>query len=191
MQRVTILSSILVVGILIVSAQAHATVHNGTIAGDEAQATSCSVGSTSQLLGTVTYDDVSGVFTWSFTYGDNAPAFDNGALFAGGTPTVAHFHGPAAPGATAGTRVTVSSATPSAGSTTISASFGAELLDELWYVNVHSSNCGGGELRGQVLFPSAAVPSVSGGAIVALAVLLLGTAWFGLRGSGSREGSVA
>jgi len=142
--------------LLLIPSLASAVVHNGTINGDEAQATTCAVGSTSQILGTVSYDDVSGLFSWSYTFGDNSPSFNNGNLFSGGTETVSHFHGPAVPGVGAGVQVGTTTGNPNVGSATISGAQGTDLLNELWYLNVHSSNCGGGELRGQVLFPAAA-----------------------------------
>ena len=153
-------------------ALAIATIHAGTINGDVAQATTCAVGTT-QALGTVTYDDVSGLFSWSYTYGDNSPTFTNGALFGGGSETLAHFHGPALPGVTAGVQVGISPlGTPNSGSATISGAQGTDLLAELWYLNIHSTSCGGGEVRGQVLFPS--VPAVPSSSIYGLAALLLG-----------------
>lgn len=172
---------------LIYPVSSSATVHNGTINGDEAQATTCSVGSTTQILGTVSYDDVTGQFSWSYTYGENAPAFDDGELFGAGTATVAHFHGPAAPGITAGVRVASGALSPDSGSTTISAAFGAELLGELWYLNIHSTTCTGGEVRGQVLFPAAPVPSISypmGGVLI---LILGGLAYFAVRREASSE----
>ena len=150
-----------------------ATVHNGVFQADEAQATTCNVGSTTQAPGIVTYDDVTGEFTWSYTYGDNAPDYDNGALFDGGNETVAHFHGPAAPGDTAAAVVTTGPANPSNGSTVITSQQGTDLLGGLWYLNVHSSSCGAGEIRGQVSFPPAA-PSLSYPGAAALAVSMLG-----------------
>ena len=184
MSRFQMISRLLFAGsvlALIYPVSSSAVVHNGTINGDEAQATTCSLGSTTQVVGTVSYDDVTGLFSWSYTYGQNAPNFDDGALFGAGTPTVAHFHGPAAPGVAAGVRVASGALSPESGSTTISAGFGAELLSELWYLNIHSSSCMGGEVRGQVLFPAPAVPSVSypiGGALI----LILGSvAYFALR----------
>ena len=156
------LSAILVLSTLGMATPASSTLHNGTIDGDEAQATTCSVGSLSRIVGTWSYDDVTGLFSWSYTYGDNAPAYDDGDLFAGGTPTVAHFHGPAAPGVPAGVQVGTTTTNPNAASTSISSAQGSDLLAELWYLNVHSSSCGGGELRGQLLLaPASAVPGLS------------------------------
>lgn len=159
-------------------AVATATVHSGTINADEAQATTCAVGSTTQAVGTVTYDDGINLFSWSYTYGDNAPNFDNGALFSGGTESASHFHGPALPGVPAGVQVGTGTGNPNSGSATISVAQGTDLLDELWYLNIHSSTCGGGEIRGQVLFPPPpmGLPSISSAGVAALVLCLLGAA---------------
>ena len=169
--------SILVLAALAFGAStASAAVHTGTIDGDEAQATTCSAGSVSRIVGTWAYDDVTGAFSWSYTYGDNAPAYDDGDLL--GSPSSAHFHGPAAPGVGAGVRVGTTTVNPNVDSTTISAAFGTELLSELWYLNVHSSTCTGGELRGQLLVDApAAVPSIGWPAALVFT--------FGLTGLGS------
>lgn len=158
---------------------ASAAVHNGTINGDEAQATTCAVGSTSQIVGTVTFDDVTNLFSWSYTYGDNAPAYDDGDVFNSGTVSTAHFHGPAAIGVPASVTVATGPGTPNSGSATITPTQGADLLGELWYLNVHTSSCGGGELRGQVLFPPApSVPMTSMPVVVTLLASLLATALY-------------
>ena len=105
MRQLLLSLSTLSIVLLLSPALALATVHAGTISANEAEATTCAVGSTTEAIGTVSYDDVSNLFTWTYTYGDNAPGFDNGGLFGGGSETSAHFHGPALPGVTAGVRV--------------------------------------------------------------------------------------
>ena len=161
--------------IVLLPAMAQAVIHNGVFQADEAQATTCAAGSITEAVGTVTYDDVTNNFTWSYTYGDNAPNFDDGDLVGGGTETVAHFHGPAAPGATAPPTVTTAMGptNPSNGAMVITAGQGADLLAGLWYMNVHSTTCMSGEIRGQVTFP-AAVPSLSHWGVAALLAGLLG-----------------
>lgn len=163
---------------LLASLPATAAVHNGTFQSDEAQATTCSVGSTTQAVGTVTYDDVTHLFSWSYSYGDNAPDFDDGALFGGGSETISHFHGPANPGVPAGVQVGTGTGNPNAGSATISASQGSDLLAGLWYHNIHSSSCGGGEIRGQVLFATPTPALSSRAAVGLLACALAATALF-------------
>ena len=53
---------------------------------------------------------------------------------------------------------------------TITAGEGTDLLAELWYLNIHSSSCAGGEIRGQVLFPV----NVHSSSVHGMMVLVLG-----------------
>lgn len=96
---------------------------------------------------TLTYDDVTKLLSWNISYQDLI-----------GTLSNAHFHGPAAPGvgpaavvlgiplspggATSGTFV---------GSATLTLAQEAQLLADLWYINIHSTFKPGGEIRGQVV----------------------------------------
>ncbi len=73
-----------------------------------------------------------------------------------GAPTMMHFHGPAAVGANAGPVVTITgfTAAPSGsvnGTATLSDAQEADLLNELWYYNLHTPDHGAGEIRAQVL----------------------------------------
>jgi len=79
--------------------------------------------------------------TWRVTYsGLTGPA------------TMAHFHGPALPGANAGVVVPFpSAASPAEGSATLTAAQVADLTAGKWYVNVHTAANPGGEIRGQVM----------------------------------------
>lgn len=118
---------------------ASAAVHTGTIQADEAQSTVCFVGSISQGLGTISYDDVTMSFSWSYTYGDNAPIYDDGELFGGATETGSHFHGPAPPGQPASIVVGTGTGNPNIGSALINAQQAADLLADLWFLNIHST----------------------------------------------------
>ena len=93
---------------------------------------------------TMTFDDSTIVFAWDISWG--------GLL---GTETVMHFHGPADPSMNAGVQVNfgaISGTTsPSIGSTTIDNAQAADLLNDLWYINIHTDQFPGGEIRGQVL----------------------------------------
>lgn len=172
---------------------AMAVVHHGTILGDEAQATTCAVGSATQVLGTWSYDDVTGVVSWSLTYGDNAPSFDDGDVFDDGNALFAHFHGPAPVGVVSGNiLIDLGTATPNVGSQTIAAGLGAELLAERWYYNLHSEVCTGGEVRGQLLVDAPpVVPSIGWPIGVALATALMLVGVWGVRFGGARFWTMA
>ncbi len=89
----------------------------------------------------VSYDDVTSQLTWTVNWKGLA-----------GTPTDAHFHGPAAQGNDAGVQVGIGVASnPVSGSATITSTQAADLLGGLWYVNIHTTSFGSGEIRGQVL----------------------------------------
>lgn len=114
-----------------------------TIDGAQANA-GAGTGSPGTGMATVSYDDSTNLLGWDISWG--------GLL---GTETVMHFHGPASPEENAGVEVnfgTISgTSSPSVGSTTISTSQAASLLDDLWYINIHTDRNPGGEIRGQVL----------------------------------------
>jgi CHRD domain/Secretion system C-terminal sorting domain len=102
--------------------------------------------------------------TFSGTYDDVAHKFINYTLTFTGLSsgvTAAHFHGDAAPGAGAGVKLGIGAGTiPSPYSeVNVPVSLANEpgLLAGLWYVNIHTVNFGGGEIRGQVTQPPLAV----------------------------------
>jgi CHRD domain len=86
-------------------------------------------------------DKGTSVLRWKVTYtGLTGPA------------TMAHFHGPAMPGANAGVVVPFSSAASMGeGSATLTPAQIADLMAGKWYVNVHTAQNPGGEIRGQVM----------------------------------------
>jgi hypothetical protein len=102
----------------------------------------------------VTYDTGTRLLEWEVQYSD---------LLANSTN--AHFHGPADFGVNAGVRVGMYDNTPATiitadigvtagsfvGYHTISEEFETELLAGLWYINIHSTQHTGGEIRGQVV----------------------------------------
>ena len=92
-------------------------------------------------LAIVTYDTVSGELTWNVSYTPLTSPI-NGA----------HFHGPTSAGFDANITVGMTAGpSPIIGSATINATQAAQLLSGQWYINLHSGNHGGGEIRGQVL----------------------------------------
>ena len=87
------------------------------------------------------FDKASNVLKWRVTYsGLTGPA------------TMAHFHGPALPGANAGVVVPLpSAASPAEGSATLTPAQLTDLMAGKWYINIHTAQYPGGEIRGQVL----------------------------------------
>src|SRR5262245_56836788 len=87
---------------------------------------------------TVTYDTASKQVTWRITYSGLS-----------GTPTAAHFHGPAEPGANAGVAVPIPNvaASPAAGSATLTDAQAADLLAGRYYINIHTAANPAGEIR--------------------------------------------
>jgi hypothetical protein len=74
----------------------------------------------------------------------------------GGNPTAAHFHGAADPGVAVGVKVTFLNfpATTSgtySGTATLTEADEADLVNGLWYFNIHNDTYKGGEIRGQVV----------------------------------------
>jgi hypothetical protein len=100
-------------------------------------------GSTTAAKGdaNVTYDTASKQVTWRITYSGLS-----------GTPTAAHFHGPAQPGANAGIAVRIPNvaASPVEGSATLTDAQAADLLAGRYYINIHTAANPAGEIRGQV-----------------------------------------
>ncbi|MDO9015066.1 MAG: CHRD domain-containing protein [Polynucleobacter sp.] len=96
--------------------------------------------STATGFGTLTYDDLSNLLTWNISF--------TGLL---GTETISHFHGPAAPGVNAGPQITLPLGSPKIGNAILDATQETDLLNELWYINVHSTVSPLGEIRGQLL----------------------------------------
>ena len=131
-------------------------------------------GSPGTGTGVMTFDDIANLLSWNITYGGLV-----------GTPTVSHFHGPAPVGANAGVQVDIvansggSIASPMIGSATISNAQAVDMLNGLWYINIHSSTFPGGEIRGQVQV----VP-------IPAAVWLFGSGLLGLVGIARRKQSV-
>ena len=90
----------------------------------------------------VTFDTTSKTLTWTINFdGLTGPA------------TMAHFHGPAAPGANAGVALMIGAnpTSPAKGSATLTDAQAADLQAGRWYINIHTNANRGGEIRGQVV----------------------------------------
>ena len=127
-----------------------------------AGAGTCGAGGSGTGSATITFDTDTNLLSWNISWSGLS-----------GTLTVAHFHGPALPNQNAGVTVnflSIAPGNPSIGSTTISASQATDLLNDLWYINIHSTAFPGGEIRGQVLVPEPATSLLLGAAVVATAL---------------------
>ncbi|HEV7331141.1 MAG TPA: CHRD domain-containing protein [Flavisolibacter sp.] len=74
----------------------------------------------------------------------------------GGNASAMHFHGPAEPGKAAGVRLGITGFTPAAsgtvsGTATLDDTQEEELVNGLWYYNIHNAMYQPGEIRGQVV----------------------------------------
>jgi hypothetical protein len=127
---------------------------------DGAQANAgAGTGSAGTGLAAMVFDDVSKVFSWDISWaGLSSPV------------SAAHFHGPALPNANAGVQVPIDfSVNPTSGNAILSIIQETDLLNGLWYVNIHTVNFGGGEIRGQVI--PGQVTNVSAPGILSLVML--------------------
>ena len=144
---------------------AAATVHfTATMDGPQANA-GAGTGSPGIGFATMSLNTDTNFFTWNITW--------SGLL---GTPTLMHFHGPALPNQNAGVQIGTGVAGPPViGNAIINASQEADLLAGLWYLNLHTTAFGGGEIRGQVLSSAtggAGVPSLAPLGLATLCTLL-------------------
>lgn len=122
---------------------ASATTYNLSATLDGAQA-----GTASAATGTMsgTYDDVTNQLSYTITY-----------LNLQGSISAMHFHGDAAAGANAGVKMGITTGpSPITATATVAEADEPGMLNGLWYVNIHTSIFGGGEIRGQVM--SAVLP---------------------------------
>lgn len=90
----------------------------------------------------IQYNSSNNTLTWKVTHSGLS-----------GPLTGAHIHGPAAVGANAGIVVPFSgnlSAQPIQGQATITPAQFGDLAANLWYVNLHTAQAPGGEIRGQL-----------------------------------------
>jgi len=90
----------------------------------------------------VTFDTATKTLNWTINFDGLS-----------GPPTMAHFHGPAAPGANAGVALMIGAnpTSPAKGSATLTDAQAADLQGGRWYINIHTNANRGGEIRGQVV----------------------------------------
>ena len=171
--KTSMFSIALICYLMIVTNSATAAMINLAASIDGAQADAgAGTGSPGTGAATMRLDDATNLFTWDISW--------SGLI---GTETVMHFHGPALPDENAGVQVDFGSisgtSSPSIGQTTISEAQKTDLLAELWYINIHTTEFPAGEIRGQVQVVSA-VP-------IPATIWLLGSGLLGLVGMARRK----
>ncbi len=103
--------------------------------------------------GSVVLDAGAGTLSWNIQYSGLLAPIAN-----------SHFHGPAVPGVNAGVMIGVGPlASPMIGQANVTPTQVSQILNGLWYFNIHTSMFPGGEIRGQV------VPAPAGATLLALA----------------------
>lgn len=90
-------------------------------------------------LGTATLDLSNNLFSWNFTFQDLSSS-----------ETAAHFHAAAPLCQTAGVAIPLPLGSPKTGSQVVTSQQRGQIIQGLWYVNVHTTNHPGGEIRAQV-----------------------------------------
>jgi len=152
---------LLLIGSLSLASPAHGDIFNFTATIDSSQEVPAN-GSTGTGSATVVYDDTTNELEWTIQ-------------FAGltGAATGMHFHNAPA-GSNGGVEVNIGAisglTSPSNGSTTITAGQAADLLNDNWYINIHTAANPGGEIRGQVLLQ--AVPEPAAGLLLGVVGLV-------------------
>lgn len=97
-------------------------------------------GSSGIGLGAIEFDTDTNELSWTITWSGLT-----------GTATAMHFHGPALPNQNAGVQLaTALTSQPVMGSAILTAGQVTDLLNGLWYLNLHSAAHPGGEIRGTV-----------------------------------------
>ncbi len=91
------------------------------------------------------YDTDTNVLTWAILYTNLT-----------GPLVGAHFHGPAPAGSNAGVQINIGAisgfGSPMLGSAVLTEGQESDLIGNLWYINLHTDQFPGGEIRGQVIF---------------------------------------
>lgn len=132
------------------AASAHADFYTFTANIDGSQEVPSS-GSLGTGLGLVTYDDTTNLLTWDITFSNLS-----------GPATGMHFHNAPA-GVNGPVVVNIGNisglGSPSIGNATITPAQGLDLLNNNWYINIHTASFPGGEIRGQVLLNAIPEPS--------------------------------
>ena len=134
--RLSFLPALAIVGLSAAPARAQIT-HLEALSIDQAQETP-PTGSAATGRGDITVNTFSHVVKFNITFSG-----------LGSAQTLAHIHGPAAVGVAGPIMFTLPLGSPCTGQVASTAGQEADVLNGLTYSNIHTSNFGGGEIRGQ------------------------------------------
>ena len=140
-------------------------------------------GRTGSGSGTFTLDTTADTLTFNITFSGLS-----------GAETASHIHGPAPPGIAAGVLYGLPVGSPKIGTINLVdlpgpytvADQKTDLLNQLWYVNIHSTTFPGGEIRGQIFVVQ--LPALGTWGIALLAGFFVGSSfWMARRQSAKRN----
>ena len=125
--------------VLFISVGSHGAIINFNFPIDASQEVS-PVLSSATGTGLAVFDTVTNQLDWNITFSGLTTA-----------ETAAHFHGPALASQNAGVQIGLSLGSPKVGNSILNDIQEADLIAGLWYVNIHTAQFPGGEIRGQVV----------------------------------------
>lgn len=126
-----------------------------------AGAGTCAGGGTGSGVGMMEYNDITDMLSWEVSWSGMS-----------GAVSAAHFHGPATPDMNAGVQINIFEVNPAIGMAQLTTAQADDMLAGLWYINIHSSTFGGGEIRGQVnVVPLPAAAWLFGTALLGLGAI--------------------
>lgn len=166
--RIAVLAAIVLAGLALLPNSAAATEAEFEANIDEPQEINCAEMNGNTGFGTFKLNKTTGELSFNFSFtGLSSPQTD------------VHIHGPAGPGVNAGVVRGLPLGSPSAGTVVpdLTAQEIADMQAGLYYINIHSENCLGGELRGQIL-PASVGGTALGGPLQGLGGDDSGTAWW-------------
>lgn len=170
-------ATVLVCAVFVPAGIASAEILNFTAMIDGEQANSCNgTGSEGTGTGNFTLDTDTGEVDYNITFEG-----------LGANETAAHVHGAAARCANTGVVYALPPGSPKVGQVTLTAQQMQDMIDGLHYVNIHSEDWPGGEIRGQVELDSG-VPATSTWGLAALVLCILaGGAYLAMRGRTTQQ----